>query len=104
MEILLTPPLAFLIYLILAVILTAFGRVLAGPQQPTTAYKTSFYASGEESPKVPAAPGYRQFFSFALFFAVLHLGVLMLASGGLTTLSGVYLVGLILALVVFILG
>lgn len=104
MEILLSPPLAFLIFTIFGVILTAFGRVLAGPQQPTTAYKTSFYASGEESPKVPAAPGYRQFFSFALFFAVLHLGVLMLASGGLTPLAGIYLVGLVLALVALILG
>jgi hypothetical protein len=34
----------------------------------------------------------------AFFFAILHLGVLMLGSGGLSALSGIYLVGLILAL------
>ncbi len=40
----------------------------------------------------------------ALFFAILHLGVLMLGTGGLTWMSGIYLVGLILALVALILG
>lgn len=103
MEILFAPPVAFLVYLLLSAILNAIGRALAGPVQPS-ALKTTFYASGEESPTVPAAPGYRQFFIFALFFAVLHLGVLMLASGGLTAMSGVYLVGLILALVALMLG
>jgi hypothetical protein len=53
---------------------------------------------------VQAAPGYRPFFTYALFFAILHLGVLMLGSGGLTALSGIYMVGLILALVALMLG
>jgi hypothetical protein len=51
-----------------------------------------------------AAPGYAPFFRVAFFFAVLHLGVLMLGSSGLTPIAGVYLVGLILALVALILG
>jgi hypothetical protein len=40
----------------------------------------------------------------ALFFAVLHLGVLVIGVGGLTPLTGLYLVGLALALLALILG
>jgi hypothetical protein len=40
----------------------------------------------------------------ALFFAMLHLGVLVLGSGGITLISGVYLAGLMLALLALILG
>ena len=103
MEVLLTPPLAFIFYLVLSAILSGFGRILAGPGEPSES-KSTLYASGEEAAKMPAAPGYRPFFTIALFFAVLHLGVLMLGSGGFTVLSGVYLVGLILALVALMLG
>jgi NADH:ubiquinone oxidoreductase subunit 3 (subunit A) len=102
-EILFAPPIAFLAYLLLSGLLSGFGRLLAGPVQPST-YGSEPYSSGEKSPKVSAAPGYRPFFTYALFFAILHLGVLMLGSGGLTALSGIYLVGLILALVALMLG
>ena len=102
-EILFAPPIAFLAYLLLSGLLSVFGRILAGPVQPST-YGTEPYASGEESTKVQAAPGYRPFFSYALFFDILHLGVLVLGSGGFTPLSGIYLVGLILALVALMLG
>jgi hypothetical protein len=40
----------------------------------------------------------------ALFFAVLHLGVLVLGSSDLSSTSALYLVGLILALLALILG
>jgi hypothetical protein len=40
----------------------------------------------------------------ALFFAVLHLGVLMLGTSGLAPVSLVYLGGLMLALLALILG
>jgi hypothetical protein len=53
---------------------------------------------------LPAAPGYRQFFVVALFFAVLHLGVLMIGSSDFSPVAGVYLLGLILALIALILG
>ena len=53
---------------------------------------------------IPAAPGYRQFFVIALFFAVLHLGVIMVGSSDLSSVTIVYLLGLILALVALILG
>ena len=102
-NILLSPPVAFLIYLALAGILYGLGRMLAGPEQ-TTPLKSSTYASGEAPPTRAAAPGYRPFFVVALFFAILHLGVLVLGVGGITPIAIVYLVGLVLALLALILG
>jgi NADH:ubiquinone oxidoreductase subunit 3 (subunit A) len=102
-EIILSPPVAFLLYAVLVGILAGLGRVLAGPPRPTP-LKSSTYASGEAPPTRAAAPGYRPFFVIALFFAVLHLGVLMLGSSSLTPISILYLVGLMLALVALILG
>ena len=102
-NILLNPPAAFLIYLALVGILYGLGRMLAGPPQ-VTPVKSSTYSSGEAPPTTLAAPGYRPFFVVALFFAVLHLGVLVLGSGGLTTVSAIYLGGLLLALIALILG
>lgn len=102
-EILLAPPIAFAIYLVLTGALTGFGRALAGPGAPSDA-KVTTYASGEAPPASPAVPGYRQFFTIALFFAILHLGVLMLGSSDLSWTAAAYLVGLILALLALILG
>jgi NADH:ubiquinone oxidoreductase subunit 3 (subunit A) len=102
-DILLAPPVAFLIYVLLVAILSRFGRVLAGPER-SSALKSSTYASGEAAPTRPAVPGYRPFFLIALFFAILHLGMLMLGSSDLSSTAGIYLVGLILALLALILG
>ena len=51
-----------------------------------------------------AAPGYKPFFVIALFFAILHLGVLMLGSSSLSPIAGIYLAGLLLTLLALILG
>jgi NADH:ubiquinone oxidoreductase subunit 3 (subunit A) len=103
LDILLSPPIAFAIYLLLAGILTGMGRVLAGPAAPT-ALKLATYASGEAAPARVAAPGYRPFFIVALFFAILHLGILMLGSSDLSPFAALYLLGLVLALIALILG
>ena len=102
-QLLLTPPVAFLVYLLLVGLLSGIGRVLAGAEQPNP-IKSSMYTGGELSTGSRGAPGYRPFFVIALFFAVLHLGVLMLGSSGLTALSGIYLLGLLLVLIALILG
>ncbi len=104
MDILLYPPIAFGIYLVLVGILSGTGRVLAVPARSKKAVGREAYASGEAGSAHRAAPGYRQFFVVALFFAVLHLGVLMAGSGGLDGVTAAYLGGLILALVALILG
>ncbi len=99
---LLLPPIAFLIYLLLVGILSGIGRGLA-PHHPSAA-KSSTYGSGEEVKPGTAVPGYRPFFLIALFFAILHLGVLMLGSSTFSPISLLYLAGLLLALFALILG
>ena len=103
MQILLTPALAFLIYLALAALISFGGRKLAGPVK-SSLLKSSTYSSGELAPTHVAAPGYRPFFVVALFFAVLHLGALVLGSGTFSPTMLVYLLGLMLALLALILG
>jgi NADH:ubiquinone oxidoreductase subunit 3 (subunit A) len=102
-ELLGTLPVIFLIYLAGAFLLQVIGRRLAG-QPRNDAVKASIYASGESPPQSGVAPGYRPYFIIALFFAVLHLGVLILASGGASPLSIVYAAGLLLALLVLLLS
>jgi NADH:ubiquinone oxidoreductase subunit 3 (subunit A) len=102
-NLLLSPLFAFLIYGVLVGILSLFSRAIS-MRGKTSRLKTSTYASGEEHDAEPAAPGYRPFFVAALFFAVLHLGVLMLGTSGLAPVSLVYLGGLMLALLALILG
>ena len=102
-NILLSPPLAFLIYLPLVYAIYLVGRGLAGKGNPSSS-KSSVYGSGEAAPTTLAAPGYRPFFLVAFFFAVLHLGMLIIGTGAFTVSMIPYLVGLILALIALILG
>ncbi len=103
MEILLTPPLAFLILLPLGFLIFWIGKKLAGKEHPDPV-KSSPYGSGERAPTNSAAPGYRPFFLIAFFFAILHLGMLVIGTSSLNLVSGLYIAGLILALAAFILG
>ena len=103
MNILLSPQLAFLIYIPLILVILWFGRQLAGPSQSDPA-KASLYGSGEEAPMFTAAPGYKPFFLVALFFAILHLGMLALGLAGDSPVAVAYLIGLAVALVALILG
>ena len=102
-EILFSPPIAFLVYVFLVALLNRFGKLLAGKANPTP-YKVSTYSSGEAPPSTLAAPGYRPFFVVALFFAILHIGALILGSSALSPISAIYLVGLMVALLALILG
>jgi len=103
MEFLLTPPVAFLVYIPLVMIITWLGKQLAGPSIQNAA-KSSSYGSGEKAPSMAAAPGYRPFFLVAFFFAILHLGMLVLGTGNLSWQHAAYILGLSLTLVALILG
>jgi NADH:ubiquinone oxidoreductase subunit 3 (subunit A) len=103
MEIILTPPFAFLIYLPLVGIITLVGKYLAGPEK-SDPVKSSTYGGGEAAPTNLAAPGYRPFFLVAFFFAILHLGMLVLGSGSFGSISPLYIIGLLFALAALILG
>lgn len=110
----LSPPIAFVLYVGLVALLYAFGRLLA-PNARKSVEKSSLYAGGEEAATHKAAPGYRRFFIVALFFAVLHLGALVMATMGLSSgaiMLGpgiwvallIYMGGLSLALLIMILS
>jgi NADH:ubiquinone oxidoreductase subunit 3 (subunit A) len=103
MEFLLTPPVAFFAYIPIILLIVGLGRLLAG-RTVVTPGKTSVYGSGEASPTFAAAPGYQPFFLIALFFAVVHLAMLVLGIGTLPIPAAVYLGGLFVALVALILG
>lgn len=104
MTILFSPPIAFLIYIGLVAILVVAGRLLAGQSSVST--NTDLYSSGELSPADDdkSVPGYRPFFVIALFFAVLHLGVVVLATSGFSSVSVLYLMGLMMVLIILIIG
>jgi hypothetical protein len=83
MDVLLYPPIAFVIYLVLVGVLSGVGWALAVPAHShTDATKSSPYASGEAG----------------------EINQLLAGSSGLTLVTGAYVVGLILALVALILG
>ena len=99
----LTPPIAFSLYLLASVLIASLGRLLAGPGHPNDV-KNSTYASGEAAPLTAAAPGYGPYFVTALFFGVLHLGILVVATSALSPSAGLFLLGLFVALLVLLLG
>lgn len=103
MKILLSPPLAFLIYLPLVVAIYFIGKAMAGKGKPSPE-KSSLYGSGEEAATSMASPGYKPFFLVAFFFAILHLGMLVIGTGSLNGKLLPFVIGLILALVALILG
>ena len=102
-EFLLTPFIAFLVYVLIVSATSGLGQLFSAKGRASE-FKSEPYASGEDFDPIPAAPGYRQFFVIALFFAVLHLGVIMVGSSDLSSVTVVYLLGLILALIALILG
>jgi NADH:ubiquinone oxidoreductase subunit 3 (subunit A) len=103
MPILFSPPIAFVVYVVLAGLLLAVAQAVAA-KGPPSASKNKTYGSGEEAQVGAASPGYKPFFMVAFFFAVLHLGVLIVGSGGFNLVTGIYIVGLIFSLVALALG
>jgi len=101
--VLLSPPVAFVIYTLLVAGLDHVMQALADSSPPSV-HKSERYASGEQASESTQPPGYQPFFKVALFFAVVHLGVIVLASGTFSVTTLIYLLGLALALVALILG
>jgi hypothetical protein len=100
-DVLVSPPVVFLVSLMLAGLLSLAGRLLTGPSHASPR-SSETYASGEAGPRRPAAPGYEPFFATAIFFTILHLGVLVVATGAPSPLAILYLGGLGLALAVLL--
>jgi len=97
--ILLSPPLAFLIFLAAALGLYALGRGMA-PKLTKAGGKLATYACGENIPGTKVQFGYRLFFFIALFFTMMHVAVLVIAtvpSGKIVFFALIYLVVIVLS-------
>jgi len=103
MDFLLTPPVAFLLYVPLVFLILSFGKSLAAPSQSSDV-KESPYSGGEQASTEQAVPGYRPFFLIAFFFAILHLGTLVLGLGDFSLRLLPYLIGLAIALIILLIG
>jgi NADH:ubiquinone oxidoreductase subunit 3 (subunit A) len=99
-----SPVIALPIYIGLVSILVFIGQRLA--EAPAGTADSSLYSSGEEASDEmdKSVPGYRPFFLVALFFAILHLGVVVLATSTMSIIAIIYLLGLMMALIALILG
>ena len=77
--ILLSPPVAFFVFLAAAFGLYALGRGMA-PKLTRAGGKLATYACGEDIPGAKVQFGYRLFFFIALFFTMMHVAVLVIAT------------------------
>lgn len=100
-SIFLSPPVVFIILLIISLALSKLFSVFAAKGKVSSG-KTESYACGEDYPINRAQPDYRQYFPFAFFFTVMHVATLVIATvpKGLTGLAAVYLIAAVMALVI----
>lgn len=97
----LSPPFAFLILLVVFIFLSYITKYMA-PKGTTTAGKGEAYAGGENVRSHRAQPDYRQFFPFAFFFTIMHVVVLIVATvpKEASMLSFIYISAALLALLI----
>ncbi|MCX7705808.1 MAG: hypothetical protein N2115_06075 [bacterium] len=77
--ILISPPIAFLVFIfIFSVLYCVAGRFAASTRK--TREKLSTYACGEDIPGFKFQFGYNPFFIFALFFTIMHVAALVIAT------------------------
>ncbi|MGB4703977.1 MAG: hypothetical protein WBI18_02705 [Candidatus Saccharicenans sp.] len=104
LQFLLSPPVAFFFFLGVAYLLYALGRTMA-PGLNRTPGKLATYACGEDIPGEKVQFGYRLFFVFALFFTIMHVAALVIATipiGKIVYLGIIYLAIIFLAIVALI--
>ena len=87
-----SPPVAFLVILLLSFGVSFVSKRLAARGQDSQ-YKMQAYACGEDMEENRGQPDYSEFFKFAFFFTIIHVVVLVVATdpAGLTVTSVVYL-------------
>lgn len=77
--ILISPPVAFVLFLAAAYLLYLLGKRMA-PKLTRVGGKLTTYACGEDIPGTKVQFGYRLFFFVALFFTIMHVAALMIAT------------------------
>jgi NADH-quinone oxidoreductase subunit A len=78
-EFLISPPVAFVVFLLLFYLLYYIGSLMA-PKLKNVGGKLTSYACGEDVPGVKVQFGYRLFFFIALFFTMMHVAALVVAT------------------------
>lgn len=103
-EILTSPPVAFLVFLAVAFLLYGLGRRM-GPKLRKVGGKLTTYACGEDIPGAKVQFGYRLFFFIALFFTIMHVAALVIAtvpSGKIIFFAIIYLAMIFLSILALI--
>ena len=94
LNVLLSPPVAFVIFLLISYLVYLFGKLIGVAATPAPV-KLEPYACGEEFVPDKFSFGYRRFFIAAIFFTMMHVAVLSIATvpGGVLAFRGLaYLV------------
>ncbi|NMA12131.1 MAG: hypothetical protein GX933_02950 [Chloroflexi bacterium] len=104
LKVLLSPPVAFLIYSAFSALIYLYGKMTAPIEDKSDELKRSLYGSGEAGPEERGVPGYKPFLLISLFFALMHLGVLVIGTGSLNIETGVFTFILMMSLGALILG
>lgn len=102
MPALLSPPVALLLYLVIGSVAVGLLRALHGVRHDGP--QAVLYASGEAPARDHAAPGYQPFFGTALFFALLHVGVLIASIATVQPVAAAYAAGVLIILLVVVLA
>ena len=102
-NILLSPPIAFLIMLVTVIVLVSGISAISFKAKSRAEGTGKSYACGEDMPPNLMQPDYSQFFPFAFFFTILHVVALMLATVPTETMGSfsiavIYLLGAIVAM------
>jgi hypothetical protein len=99
-KILLFPPVAFVIFVFIAVLIYLFGSLLAAKGGLNNGKKHQ-YACGEDVPATKVQPDYSFFFPFAIFFTIIHVTALIMATlpfGNIALMGILYLAGISISL------
>lgn len=99
-KLLLSPPVAFAFFLFIGGLLYLFGYLLAEKGSQSQHKKTP-YACGENIPAVKIQPDYSLFFPFAIFFTIVHVTALIMATlpvGNMALMGILYLAGISISL------
>ena len=103
-EFLISPPVAFVLYLIVVFLVCLLGKRMA-PKLNRVGGKLTTYACGEDIPGAKVQYGYRLFFFIALFFTIMHVAALMIAtvpSGKIVIFAMLYLAVIFLSIMALV--
>lgn len=99
MEIILYPPVAFILSLITVGLFSAFFSGFE-PKTSQSGEKTKTYACGEDFPAEKLVPNYEEFYPFAIFFTILHVAGLMLASWAIAGAVSSFIIPVVYVLII----